>query len=49
MNKQNVIDYYHENEQGEQSSNVFEPRSPLMIPEVKFAWRRTLALYREHV
>jgi hypothetical protein len=49
MNKQNVIDYYHENEQGEQSSNVFEPRSPLMIPEVKFAWRKTLALYREHV
>ncbi len=49
MDKQNVIDYYNENEQGEQSSNVFEPRSPLMIPEVKFAWRKTLALYRVHL
>jgi hypothetical protein len=49
MNKQNIINYYKENEQGEQSSNVFEPRLPLMIPEVKFTWRNTLTLYREHL
>ncbi|KGK00316.1 hypothetical protein [Thalassotalea sp. ND16A] len=49
MDKQYVIDYYVENEQGEQSSNVFEPRPPLMIPADKFAWRKTLILYREHI
>jgi hypothetical protein len=49
MDKQDVIDYYHENEQGEQSSNIFEPPSPLLIPPLKFAWRKTLTLYRKHL
>jgi hypothetical protein len=49
MNKEHVIEYYQENEQGEQSSNLFEPRSPLMIPKVKFTWRKTLTLYRKHL
>jgi len=47
MNKQHVLDYYRENEQGEQSSNQFEPRAPLLIPSVKFFWRRTLIMYSE--
>jgi len=46
MKKQLVIDYYLENEQGEQASNIFEPRSPLMIPAIKFFWRKTLIFYR---
>ncbi|WOH37403.1 hypothetical protein RI844_18910 [Thalassotalea fonticola] len=49
MDKQYVIDYYQDNEKDELSSNVFEPRSPLMIPAVKFGWRKTLILYREHL
>ncbi len=49
MNKQYVLDYYIENKQDRQSSNIFEPRPPLLIPAVKFAWRKTLILYREHL
>ncbi len=49
MNKKDVLDYYQENERGEQSSNVFEPRPPLLIPIVKATWRKTLVRYREHL
>jgi hypothetical protein len=49
MNKQHVIDYYHENERSEQSSNIFEPHPPLLIPKANITWRKTLLLYRKHL
>jgi hypothetical protein len=49
MNKQYIINYYNENKQGEQSSNIFEPNSPLLIPRANTFWRNTLLLYRKHL
>jgi hypothetical protein len=49
MNKQQVIDYYNENKRSEQSSNIFEPHPPLLIPKANITWRKTLLLYRKHL
>ena len=49
MDKQYVVNYYKKNEQGEHSSNVFEPRAPLLIPAAKFFWRKTLIFYRDNI
>jgi hypothetical protein len=40
MDKQYVVNYYQKNEQGEHSSNIFEPRAPLLTSQVKFFWRK---------
>ncbi|NRA83177.1 MAG: hypothetical protein HRU22_05175 [Gammaproteobacteria bacterium] len=49
INKQEILDYCQDNEPGDKSSNVFEPRPPLLIPILKPTWRKVLVRYRETI
>lgn len=49
LNKEDMLDYYEQNKESSQSSNVFEPQIPLKISAIKHSWHKSLLQYRQHL